>query len=80
MASDAVSEFGAGAGERVGGMMNDTNLALGSIAGLGAGWGGRSVGVETSVHNELAEVGGFFKVTEGALVRRSWVEGSEERM
>ena len=31
--------------------------------------------------NEFAEVGGFFfKVTEGALVRKSWVEGSEERM
>ena len=46
-------------------MMKGTSLASGSIAGLGASEGGRSVGAETSVHNELAEVGGFLKVTEG---------------
>ena len=55
-------------------------LASGSIAGPEASEGGRFLGAETSVHNELAEVGGFLKVTEGSLVRRSWVEGSEERM
>ena len=38
------------------------------------------MGAETSVHNKLVEVGGFLKVTEGDLVRRSWVEGSEDRM
>ena len=62
-------------------MVNRTSLALGSIAGSGICGSGRSMGAETCIHNELAEVGGFFfKVTEGGLVRRSWVEGSEERM
>ena len=60
MGSDGVSEIGAGAGERVGGTVNGTSLASEPIAGLGAGGGGRSVGTETSVHNELAEVGRFF--------------------
>ena len=60
MASNGVSEVGAGAGERVVRMVNGTSLASGSIAGPGGGGGGRSVGAETSVHNELAEVGGFF--------------------
>ena len=76
MNSNGVSEIG----ERVGRMVNWTSLALGSIAGLGVCGGGRPVGAEASVHNELVEVGGFLKVTEGGLVRRSWVEGSEERM
>ena len=31
-------------------------------------------------YHELVEVGGFRKVTEGDLVRRSWVDGSEERI
>ena len=34
MGSDGVSEVGAGAGGRVGGMVNETSLALGSIAQL----------------------------------------------
>ena len=38
---------------------------------LGASGGGRSVGAETSIHNEFAEVAGFLKVTEGGLLRRS---------
>ena len=46
--------------------------------GLLQGW--ETVGVETHVNNELAEVGGFQKVTNGGLVRRSWVDGSEERI
>ena len=33
--------------------------------------GGRIVGVETCVHNELAEVGSLQKVTEGDFVRSS---------
>ena len=57
--NNGLSEVGTGAGERVGGMVNRTNLASGSIAGPGAGGCGRSVGAETSVHKELAEVGGF---------------------
>ena len=50
-------------------LVNGTSPASGSIAGL-----------ETYVHNELAEVGGFLNVTEGDLVRQSQVERSEERM
>ena len=41
MGSNGVSEVGAGAGERVGRMVNGTNLASGSIAELGAYGGGR---------------------------------------
>ena len=37
MGSDGVSEVGAGAGERVGGMVNGTSLASGSTAELGVG-------------------------------------------
>ena len=36
MSSDGVSELCAGAGERVGGMVNGTSLASGSITGSGA--------------------------------------------
>ena len=61
MGSDGVSEIGAVAGERAGRMVNGTSLALGSVAGLGAGGACRSVEEETGVQNELAEVGIFFK-------------------
>ena len=74
MGSDEVSEVGAGAGERVGRMVNETNLASGSMQGR------EPMGAETCVHNELVEVRGFFESDRGGLVRRSWVEGSEERM
>ena len=37
------------------------------------------MGMETRVDNELAKVRDFRKVTDG-LVRRSWVDGSEERI
>ena len=67
MGSDGVSEVGAGAGEILGRMKNGTSLASGSIAGPGACWGGRSVGAETSVHNELVEVGGFFESDRGGV-------------
>ena len=67
MGNNGVSEVGVGAGERVDGMVNGTSFALGSIARPGACEGGRPVGAETCVHNELAEVGGFLKVTEGCL-------------
>ena len=39
-----------------------------------------SVRVEARVINDLVEIGGFQKVTEVGLVRRSWVDGSEERI
>ena len=67
MGGNGVSEVGVGAGERVGRMVNGTSLASGSIAGPGACGGGRSVGAEICVHNELAEVGGFLKVIEKGL-------------
>ena len=38
------------------------------------------MGAEASAHNKLAEVWGLRKVIEGALMRRSWVDESEERM
>ena len=40
-------------------MVNGTILALGSFARFGARGGGRIMGAETDVNNELAEVGGF---------------------
>ena len=80
MGGDGVSEVGAGAGVRVGGMVNGTSLASGSIAGPEACGDGRSVGAETCVHNELVKVGGFFESDRGGLARRFWVEGSEKRM
>ena len=60
MGSNRVSEVSAGAGERVGGMVNGISPTSGSIAGLGACGGDRPVGAETCVHNELAKVGGIF--------------------
>ena len=39
--------------------MNGTSLALGSIAGSGTSGGGMTMGTETRVNNELAEVVGF---------------------
>ena len=60
--------------------MNGAGLTPGSVAGSGAGGGGRIMGAEAGVHHKLAELGGLRKVTDGGLVRRSWVDGSEERM
>ena len=65
MGSDGVSEVGAGAGGRVGRMVNGTRLASGFITGSRAGGGDRSVGAETSVHNVLVEVGWFFESDKG---------------
>ena len=76
MCGDGVSNISAG----VGGMVNGTGITSRSIARSGACGGGSSVGAESYVNNDLAEVGGFWKVTEEDLVRRSWVEGSEERI
>ena len=53
---------------------------MGQVLHRGILQGREPVGAETCVDNELAEVGGFRKVTEGDLVRRSWVDGSEERI
>ena len=80
MSGDGVSDISAGAGEGVGGMVNGTGLISGSIARSGACGSGSSVGAEIRVDDKLMEVWGFRKVTEGGLVRRSCVYGSEERI
>ena len=67
MSSDGVSQVGAGAGERVGEMVNGTNLASGTIAGLGTCGSGRYVGAGTRVFNELAEVGEFSEGDRGGF-------------
>ena len=67
MISDGIRDVSAGAGERVGRMMNGTSLASRSIAGSGACGGDRSVGEETCVNNELAEVGGFLEGDQRAV-------------
>ena len=74
MGGDGVSDVSAGAGEGVGGMVNGTGLTSRSMARSGA------VGAEIHINNELADVRDFRKVTEGGLVRKSWVDGSEERI
>ena len=77
MGSDWVSDSSAGAGKGVGGMVNGAGLTSGSTARSGACGSGSYVGAETHVDNELAEVRGFQKVTDGDLVRRSWIDGSK---
>ena len=54
--------------------MNGAGLTLGSVAGSGAGRGGRIMHAEAGVHNKLAEVWGLWNVTEGGLMRMSWVD------
>ena len=61
-------------------MVNGAGLTSGSIARSGASGSGSIVGAETRVDNELAKVRGFRKVTDRGSVRRSWVDGSEERI
>ena len=60
--------------------MNGAGLTPGSVAGSGASGGDRIMGAEPGVHHKLAEVGWFAESDPGGLVRRSWVDGSEERM
>ena len=80
MGGNGVSDINTRAGEGVGGVVNGAGLTSGLIARSGASGGGATVGTETGVNNELARLGGFRKVTEGGLVRRSWVDGSEGRI
>ena len=55
---------------KVDGMVNGTGFALRSIARSGARGSGRIMGMDSSVHNQLVEVGGLKNVTEGGFVRR----------
>ena len=63
MGGDGVIDISAGADEGVGRMVNGAGLTSGSMTRSGANGGGRAVGTETRVDNELAKVGGFRKVT-----------------
>ena len=59
--------------------MNGASLATGSVAGSGASGGGRIMGgdLSTVIWQKLESLQ---KVTEGDLMRWSWVDGSKERM
>ena len=61
-------------------LVNGAGLTPGSVAGSGAGGGGRIMGVEAGVHNKLAEIWGFAKSDRERFDEGSWVDGSEERM
>ena len=65
MCSYGVSEVSKGSGERNGGMVNGTNLALGSIAESGASGGSRTMGQGLVSTMCWWRLGGFRKVTEG---------------
>ena len=79
MGGNGVSDISAGAGEGVGGMVNGAGFASGSIARSGASGGGSTVGAETRI-DELAKVRGFSEGDRRGMVRRSWVDGSEDRI
>ena len=51
--------------------VNGTGLTLEPIEESEVGGSGKIMGVEIRVNNELVELGGLWKVTEGGLVRRS---------
>ena len=56
--------------------MNGAGLTLGSVAGSGAGGGGRIVGAEAGVHHKLAEVGWFAESDRGGfgeVVLGGWI-------
>ena len=50
-----------GASERVDRVVNRTNFTMRPTAGSGDSWGGRVMGTETGVNNELAVIGEFEK-------------------
>ena len=61
-------------------MVNGAGLTSGSIARSGASGGGNTVGWSLVSTMSWRRLGGFWKVTDEGLVRRSWVDGSEERI
>ena len=80
MGGDGISDISAGAGEGVGRMVNGAGVTSGSTARSGANWGGSTEGMRLVSTMSWRRLGGFRKVTDGGLVRRSWVDGSEERI
>ena len=73
MGGDGVSDISVGAGEGVGGMVNGAGLTSGSIARSGASGSGSTVGGSLMSTMSWRRLGGFWQVTDGDLVRRSWV-------
>ena len=60
--------------------MNGAGLTPGSVAGSGAGGGGRNMGVEAGVHPKLAEVWGFAESDRGRFdeeVLGGWIRGED---
>ena len=60
--------------------MNGVGLTTGAVAGLGAGGGGRIMGMETSVHNKMVEVWGFAESDRGRFdeeVLAGWIQGKD---
>ena len=74
MGGNGASDISAGAG----GVVNGTGLTSGSIARSGASRGGSTMGRRLMSTMSWRRLGDFWKVTDGGLVRRSWVDGSEE--
>ena len=60
--------------------MNGAGLTPGLVAGSGASGGGRIMGVEAHVHNQLAEVRGFAESDRGGFeeeVLGRWIRGED---
>ena len=60
--------------------MNGADLKKGSVAGSGAGGGGRIMGTEASVYNRLTEVCGFVESDRGRFdeeVLGGWIRGED---
>ena len=59
--------------------MNGADLTPGSVAGSGAGGGGRIMGAEAGVHNKFAEVWGFAESDRGRFdeVLGGWIQGED---
>ena len=52
----------------------------GNCCSVRSRWGGRIMGRRLVFTISWQRFGGLRKVTEGGLMKRSWVDGSEERM
>ena len=76
MGDDSVGEIGAKTGERVDGKVNRTR----PVSESEAGGGSRFMQAKNSVNNELTEIAGGAGSGGGGLVRRSWVDGSKEKI